>query len=106
MLSVESCIILLDITIVKCIGVYTKNHAVIQNVVSSGLKQFLLGVTGNIDLSKDSLHRNSNYLVQNNAGQKFLRKILNLQKPDGEYAVDLVGAIHTIEDRFMDESDK
>lgn len=57
-LAVESCITLLDVTIVKCVGVYQKNHAVVQNRIGQSLKQFLFGVTGNIELTKDSLHRN------------------------------------------------
>jgi hypothetical protein len=71
------------------------------------LKQFLLGVTGSIELSKDSLHRNQNYLCENNAGQKFLRKLLNHKKSDSdEFSVDLVGAVVNIEERFLDEADK
>jgi len=35
-----------------------------------------------------------------------LRKLLNHKKSDGEYSVDLVGAIVNIEDRFLDEADK
>ena len=30
-LSIESCLKILDATIVKCIGVHTKNYAVVQN---------------------------------------------------------------------------
>lgn len=63
-------------------------------------------MTGNIELTKDSLHRNYNYLSEKNAGQKFLRKVLNHQKAPGVFSVDLVGAIHAIEDRFLDDSDK
>ena len=62
-------------------------------------------MTGNIELTKDSLHRNQNYLCENNGGQKFLKKLLNHQR-GGEYSVDIVGAIHGLEDRFLDEQDK
>jgi hypothetical protein len=34
-----------------------------------------------------------------------LRKLLNHQK-GSEYSVDFVGAIHGLEDRFLDEQDK
>ncbi len=57
-LAIESCIIILDVTIVKCVNVFTKNFAVVQNRLAQSLKQFLFGVTGNIELTKDSLHRN------------------------------------------------
>jgi len=46
-------------------------------------------------------------LVDFNAGQKFLRKILNHKKPGAQqYTVDLVAAIHYLDDRFLDEEDK
>jgi hypothetical protein len=67
-LAIESCLTILDVTIVKCVGVFSKNFAVVQNRIGQCLKQFIFGVTGNIELSKDSLHRNQNYLVENNAG--------------------------------------
>lgn len=76
-LSIESCLKILDVAIIKCIGVHTKNYAVVQNRIGQSLKQFIFGVSGNIEISKESLHRNQNYLIESNAGQKFLRKILN-----------------------------
>jgi hypothetical protein len=64
-------------------------------------------VSGNVEISKESLHRNQNYLIENNSGQKFLRKILNHQKsPGGPYTVDIVAAIHYLDDRFLEEEDK
>ena len=104
-LAIESCLTILNVTLVKCIGVHTKNFAVVQNRIGQSLKQFIFGVTGNIELTKDSLHRNQNYLCENNGGQKFLKKLLNHQR-GGEYSVDIVGAIHGLEDRFLDEQDK
>ncbi len=45
-------------------------------------------------------------MVQDSSGQKFLRKVLNHQKSMNEFSLDLVGAISSIEDRFLDESEK
>ncbi len=71
------------------------------------MKQFIFGVSGNVEISKESLNRNQNYLIENNAGQKFLRKILNHLKPGGDqYTLDIVAAIHYLDDRFLDEEDK
>ena len=68
MLAVESCITILDVAIVRHVGVHVKNYAVLQNILGQNLKQFIFGVTGNIELSKESLHKNQNYLVENSAG--------------------------------------
>ena len=68
---------MLDVTMVKCIGQFSKNYALVQNRIGQGLKMFVLGVTGNVELTKDSLHRNQNFMAQENSGQKFLRKLLN-----------------------------
>lgn len=57
-LSIESCLKILDVAIIKCIGVHTKNYAVVQNRIGQSLKQFIFGVSGNIEISKESLHRN------------------------------------------------
>jgi hypothetical protein len=43
---------------VKCIGSFSKNFALVQNRIGQGLKMFVLGVTGSVELTKDSLHRN------------------------------------------------
>lgn len=42
---------------------------------------------------------------EGNAGQMFLRKLLNHQR-NGEFSVDLVGAVANIEDRFLDDGEK
>lgn len=63
-----------------------------------------------MELAKDSLHRNCNFM--NNEGESqvnggtFLKKVLNHTKADGSYSVDLVGALHKFEERFLSESDK
>lgn len=57
-LAIESCITVLDVTMVKCIGSFSKNFALVQNRIGQGLKMFVLGVTGSVELTKDSLHRN------------------------------------------------
>lgn len=106
-LATESCLKILDIALIKCIGAHTKNYAVVQNRIGQSLKQFIFGVSGNIEISKESLHKNQNYLVENNAGQKFLRKILNHRRSGSDqYTVDIVAAIHYLDERFLEEEDK
>lgn len=72
-LAVESCLVILNRAIVKHIGLHVKNYAVVQDRLGQCLKQFLYGITGNIELSKEQLHRNLNFLTINNAGQTFLK---------------------------------
>jgi len=59
-------------------------------------------LTGNLELSKDFLHRNYNFMVENNAGSLLLKKIL--RSKDNE--LDLLGALNKFESRFMSSSDK
>ena len=69
----------------------------------------MLGVTGNVELSKEFLHRNSNFMAsneQNKAGCRFLRKVLNVKDENGELRVNFVQSIVDFEDRFLAEEDK
>ena len=80
-----------------------------QNALASNLKQFVLGVTGNVELSKDFLHRNSNFMTNdegNKAGCRFIRKLLDKRDDSGKLRVDFVGSIMEFEDRFLAEEDK
>ena len=70
----------------------------------------MLGVTGNVELSKEFLHRNSNFMSNdegNKAGCRFIRKLLSERDPhNGEVRVDFVQSIHDFEERFLSEDDK
>jgi hypothetical protein len=79
-LAVKTCLIILDVSIIKCIGKHSTSFAVVQDRLASSLKQFILGVTGNFELSKDQLHKNSNFMAEN--GSKFLKKILLKINPE------------------------
>lgn len=52
-IAVKTCLIIVDISIVKCIGKHSISYAVVQDRLASSLKQFILGVTGNVELAKD-----------------------------------------------------
>lgn len=52
-LAVKTCLIILDVSILKCIGKHSSSYAVVQDRLASSLKQFILGVTGNVELAKD-----------------------------------------------------
>lgn len=69
----------------------------------------MLGVTGNVELSKEFLHRNSNFMAsneQNKAGCRFLKKILYKRDERDDLRVNFVQAIQDFEERFMSVEDK
>jgi len=48
--AVDTCLTLIDIAIIRCINQHSQFYAVVQNTLASSLKQFILGVTGNVEL--------------------------------------------------------
>lgn len=69
-----------------------------------------MGLTGNVELSKEFLHRNSNFMVSedsNKLGCRFMRRILNEKDAEtGNLRVNFVQSIMNFEDRFLAEEDK
>lgn len=63
--AVDTCLTIIDKAIIRCINVHSQHYAIVQNTLASSLKQFVLGVTGNVELSKEFLHRNSNFMASN-----------------------------------------
>ena len=73
------------------------------------VKQFILGITGNLELSKDFLDKRINFMSEENRGSKVLKRILNAKRcaeESSEYKIDLVAAINSFEDMFMPKADK
>ena len=66
-----------------------------------------MALTGNVELSKDFLNRNINFMVDGNLGSAVLKSIMNRKKEDGEgLRLDLVAAVNAFEDRFMSSEDR
>ena len=88
---------IIDVAIVKSIGVHQPNYAVIQNNLASKLEQFILGVAGKENLSKDALHPNQNFMVLNdNAnGCTFLGKVML------KNVVNFADCLNQFEERFL-----
>jgi len=106
-LAVKTCLIIIDVSIVKCISKHSISYAVVQDRLASSLKQFILGVTGNVELSKDQLHKNSNFMVENSTGSRFLKKVLEKVNPaTGTYEVDFVKVLYEFEERFLSLKDR
>ena len=102
-------------TIVKYINVHQTNMAVVQNNLASNLKQFILGVTGEDNLSKDVLHSNSNFMAlrDNKNGCTFLRKVMLKTKiveshnnKTEEPVVNFIENLNQFEDRFLSNEEK
>ena len=64
-IAVDTCLEIVDVSIVKSIGVHVPHFAVIQSNLASCLQQFILGVTGKDNLKKEDLHPNSNFMTLN-----------------------------------------
>ena len=106
-LAVKTCLIIIDVSIVKCIGKHSISYAVVQDRLASSLKQFILGVTGNVELTKDQLHKNSNFMVESQGGSRFLKKVLEKVNPaTGAYEVDFVKILYEFEERFLSLKDR
>ena len=107
--AVDTCLTLIDVAIVRGINLHAPHFAIVQNTLASNLKQFVLGVTGNVELAKEFLHRNSNFMAsneQNKAGCRFMRKVLDKRDDTGELRVNFVQAIVDFEDRFLAPEEK
>ena len=61
--AIETCLTIIDVAIIRGIGTHSEHFAIVQNTLAGNLKQFILGVTGNVELSKEFLHRNSNFMA-------------------------------------------
>jgi hypothetical protein len=82
------------------IGVHQNNFAMVQNQIALMIKHFVLGVTGNSELSKDVLNKQYNYmqLEDKTIGVPFIKRILK--------HVDLFTSVDAIENRFLPDGDK
>ena len=63
-MAIDTCLTIIDVAIVRSIGVHSELYAVVQNTLANNLQQFILGVTGNVELQKEFLHKNSNFMAQ------------------------------------------
>jgi len=70
---------------------------------------FILGSTANTEVSKELLHRNSNFIVldEGKTGCRFIRKMMNYRDPrTGQPQINFVMSVQVIEDRFLSQEDK
>lgn len=105
-MAVKSCLHVLDKAILQQVGEHCKNYAAVQDRLAGCLKQFILGATGNVELNKDHLHRNCNFMSEEDSvcGSTFLRKLQRSQEGQGH--LDLVSTLKKFEERFLSSADK
>lgn len=94
------------------VNAHTKNYAVVQNKLAHTLKSYLMVIVGNVEMSKDVMHKSINFITVDE----------DAHSEDGLYAprnystnlicqlfkrgVDIKRGVSDFEDRFMLESDK
>lgn len=94
------------------INQHTKNYAIVQNKLGQTLKQFLLTITGNAEMSKDVLHKQINFICQseNDSQDLFLYQGKNyassLMRHVSRRNINLKQGIQELEERFMGQADK
>lgn len=111
-LCVSTCASVLGLGIVDKINVHCKNYAIVQNKLAMTIKQFILTITGNAEMSKEVLHKQVNYICQDkqqieeaglysgkNYAIPFIKHISRLR-------VNLLKAVDELEDRFLETADK
>lgn len=83
-----------------------------QNKLASTLKQFILTITGNAEMSRDVLHKQMNFIYQNDSDYqesnlyKGKNYSISLIKLVSRRNINLKNAIRLIEERFLDTPDK
>lgn len=73
----------------------------VQSQIAQSIKQFVMCLTGNNEVSKEVLVKNMNYITldeKQQIGVKFLKRILK--------RVDMLSRIEDIEERFLPDGEK
>ena len=61
-LCTATCSNVLQNGVLSRIGHHTKNFAMVQNKLATTLKQYILTITGNTEMSKEVLHKQINFM--------------------------------------------
>lgn len=103
---------MLEVGILSKVGAPSKNYSVIQNKYATTLKQFILSINGNHELSKEVLHKQINFICQEEDSKDIVEPIYSgknyatslIRKMSKE--INILKAIRDFEDRFMPYEDK
>lgn len=91
---------ILNRVLLNTIGVHIKNFAAVQNQIALTVKYFVLGVTGNGEVNKDVLNKQSSYIQVDGKTIciPFIKRVLK--------HVNMLERLDLIEDRFLPDGDK
>lgn len=65
-MQVQICSKILNQGLLLRFNVHSTNYAMVQNKLGSTLKSFIYIISGNLDLSRDVLHKNITFIFQDN----------------------------------------
>lgn len=95
------------------INQHTKNYAVVQNKLATTLKQYIMMIIGNVEMSKDVMHKQINFINYDEDSQPSQDGLYsarnystNLVRQLFKRGVNIKQGISDLEERFMSESDK
>ena len=102
----------LEVGLLSKVGAPSKNYSMIQNKYATTLKQFILSINGNHELSKEVLHKQINFICQEEDSKEATEKIYSgknyatslIRKMSKE--INILKAIKDFEERFMPLQDK
>jgi hypothetical protein len=98
--------------IVNRINLHSKNYAMVQNKLGLTLKQFILTITGNAEMSKDVLHKQINFICSSESDDMELSLYRGknyapiIMKHICRENINLKNAIQSFEERFVGTPDK
>ena len=109
------CVRVLQEGVVKKIGVFGKNFAGKQTELGNIMRSYIMTITGNLDLSKDSLHKSLNFMFNDEEGKREAKiegaendSVYSGKNYSGSFLTQMVKnglqlnkAIHDIEERFL-----
>lgn len=62
-LTIQICAEVMQQGIIQRINVHSKNYPMVQNKMAQTIKSFIMTITGNLELSKDVLHKSLNFIT-------------------------------------------
>ena len=92
---------------------HTKNYAMVQNTLASTLKSYILIIIGNVEMSKDVMHKAINFITVTDDSHSSEGGLYDPRNYSTSLVcklykrgVNIKEGVTTFEERFMSESDK
>ena len=110
-LTVDITATVLQKGIILRINAHTKNYAVVQNKLAQTIKSYIESVTGNLELSREVMHKQTNFMCaqETHGDAKSLYSgrnySINLVRQITKKGISLKDGIMVMDERFLSESD-